>query len=231
MLLLFRAMDGARRAIRLGVVERIEDVAPECVRFSAGRLRVVLGDRILPLEGCTVAPEGAKLRVLRLSDGQAEIAYGFAEVIDVRSVAVELRAAASPGEIAGVFLLDGEQIEMLDPYWLFAAHATGAKDSRARTRRPVCALPSGDPWMEAMLRPLVESLGYQVVEAAEGVRADIIIASADDAPSAKAEGAHLVRIRSRPELGGENDNSIYRYDREALLSALATDIAEGGGHG
>jgi hypothetical protein len=48
---------------------------------------------------------------------------------------------------------------------------------------------------------------------------------------ARIVGALLVRIRSRPELGGENDNSIYRYDREALLSALATDIAEGGGHG
>ena len=50
--LLFRGLDGARRALRLGVVDRIEEVvASEAIRHSAGQLRVQLGETILPLAG------------------------------------------------------------------------------------------------------------------------------------------------------------------------------------
>src|SRR5262245_36568238 len=50
--LLFRGLDGARRALRLGVVDRIEEVvAKESIRKSAGQLRVQLGEAILPLAG------------------------------------------------------------------------------------------------------------------------------------------------------------------------------------
>ena len=68
-------------------------------------------------------------------------------------------------------MIDGEQVETLDPYWLFAAYwrcRAGKEDEP-----PVCALPEGDPWIENMLRPLIESLGYRVVAASEGVEADI----------------------------------------------------------
>ena len=75
------------------MVERIEDVPAEAIGFSAGRLRVALGDRILPLAGCDAAPAEGKLRILRLTDGATEIAYGFAEVIDIRSLALDAAAA------------------------------------------------------------------------------------------------------------------------------------------
>ena len=34
----------------------------------------------------------------------------------------------------------------------------------------------------------------------------------------------VVRIRSRPETSGQNDNSIYRYDRAGLLTALSRGV-------
>ena len=40
-LLLFRTLDGGRRAVPVTVVERIEDVPAEAIRFGAGKLRVV----------------------------------------------------------------------------------------------------------------------------------------------------------------------------------------------
>ena len=51
-ILLFRTLAGACRAVPVALVERIEDVAAEAIRFSAGRLRVAVGERILPLAGC-----------------------------------------------------------------------------------------------------------------------------------------------------------------------------------
>ena len=216
-LLLFRGLDGGLRAVSVAVVERIEDVPAAAIRFSAGRLRAVLGERILPLAGCDEAPTEGQLRILRLTDGTSELAYGFAEVVDIRAVALELKPASAPGEVAGVALVDGAQVELLDPHWLFAAHGASAPGDEAP---PVCAISAGDPWMEHMLRPLIESLGYRVVAAGEGVAADILIAG-DDSETVGVEAREVVRIRSRPELAGENDNSIYRYGRAALLGALS----------
>jgi two-component system chemotaxis sensor kinase CheA len=217
-LLLFRGLDGGVRAIPVPVVERIEDVPAEAIRFSAGKLRVSVGDRIVPLAGCDAAPEAGLLRVLRLTDGAAELAYGFAEVVDIRALTLELKGATAPGEIAGVALIDGMQVEVLDPYWLFAAHGEAGVADDAR---PVCALPAGDPWMEHMLRPLIESLGYRVVAAGEGVAADITIAGSDSAPSAAGAG-EILRLRVTPD---GDEGSIYRYDRAALLSALSRHAA------
>jgi two-component system chemotaxis sensor kinase CheA len=210
--LLFHDLAGARRAVRLAVVERIEDVATSLVRITAGRLRVVVDGHILPLAGCTDLPAADKLRILRLSDGAGELAYAFRDVIDILPIGKVRNAAAANGEIAGVALVGGEQVELLNPYWLFATHGV----SDVGSERPVCAMPLSDPWMENMLRPLVESLGYQVVAAADGVTADLLIASAEAALPAAARAATILRLSATPA----GDDSIYRYDQEALLSAL-----------
>jgi two-component system chemotaxis sensor kinase CheA len=206
-LLLFRTLDGGRRAVPVAAIERIEDVAADAIAFSAGRLRVALGEKILPLAGCEAAPEAGKLRILRLTDGVSEIAYGFAEVIDIRALALELQPSPAPGEIAGVFLVDGAQIELIDPYWLFARHGDAAPDAAP----PVCALPEGDPWIDNMLRPLIESLGYRIARAGEA--ADVVIAREADEVAAD---ANVVRIRA----SAEGQKGIYRYDRAALIGAL-----------
>ncbi len=214
-LLLFRSLDNVRRAVRLNAVERIEDVPGDAVRMSGGRLRVTLDGRILPLAGAETIPDTPRLRILRLTDGAAELAYAFAEVIDIAPLTGEIRPARTPGAVAGVVLVDGEQMELVDPYWLFAeAGETGD------AARPVCAIPPGDPWLENMLRPMIESLGYRVVPAGEGVAADIVISS-DGSPAPMApQGATLLRLRTTPQPAGEADGSIYRYDRAALLAAL-----------
>ena len=214
-LLLFRTLDGGRRAVPVAVVERIEDVAADSVCFSAGRLRVVLGGQILPLAGCDAAPDAGKLRILRLTDGSSEVAYGFAEVIDIRSLVLDLQPALAPGEVAGAFLVDGAQVEMLDPYWLFAVHADGGAEM---VEPPVCALPEGDPWIDNMLRPLIESLGYRIARAGDEA-ADVVIALEGD--EVGGDAGHIVRIRARPDLGDAKDDSIYRYDRAGLIGALS----------
>jgi two-component system chemotaxis sensor kinase CheA len=216
-LLLFRTLDGARRAVAVGLVERIEDVPVTAIGFSAGKLRIAHDGRILPLAGCSAAPATEKLRILRLTDGDTEIAYGFAEVIDIRSLVLDLQPAPAPGEVAGAFLVDGATVELIDPHWLFALHADAGADQEAQ---PVCALPEGDAWVDNMLRPLIESLGYRIAKAGEAV--DILIALEDQAVPAE---ANVVRLRS----AAEGQGSVYRYDRAALIGALAA--AKGRKHG
>ncbi len=216
--LLFSALDGSKRVIPLAVVERIEDVPADAVRKTAGRLRVAISEQILPLFGCGDDVPARGLRILRLSDGSSEIAYAFAHAADLATMSGEVTPAAVPGEVSGVTLIDGEQVEVIDTYWLFAACGVGASPSDAR---PVCALPTADPWMEAILRPIIESAGYRVVDAAEAEGADIVIANAEAAEPVPAAPGQVLRIRGSSEPRGEGDDSIYRYDRAGLMLALS----------
>jgi two-component system chemotaxis sensor kinase CheA len=216
--LLFKTFSGARRAVPLVAIERIEDVHAEAIRVTAGRLNVTLGERILPLEGCDGVPPKTGVRLLRLTDGESEIAYAFAEVVDMVQLESGVQAAAVPGEVRGVTLSSGEQVELLDLHWLFAAHAISAPH---KAGRPVCVLPPGDPWMDNMLRPIVESAGYRVLRAGDpgAEAADVIIVSSDEGrePVPARGTARLLRISST----GRGAGVIHRYDRAALLTALA----------
>ncbi len=215
--LLFRGLDGGRRALRLAVVDRIEEVPATSVRQSAGQLRVQLGEAILPLAGAAGEDLGnGKVRLFRLNDGAHEIGYAFAEVIDFASIDNEIIHAERPGEISGVSLVNGEPAELVDAHWLFANHVGSA--ARA-SEQLVCRLPSDDPWMQNMLRPIVEAAGYRVVGEEHDGAADLVIA-AQGAGVATDTADRTIWLRTEAEPSGKKDESIYRYDRAGLLMAL-----------
>jgi two-component system chemotaxis sensor kinase CheA len=212
--LLFRGLDGARRAMRLAVVDRIEEVSSAAIRPGAGQLRVQLGETILPLAGVNGDLPSEKVRLFRLNDGSREIGYAFQEVIDLSIIGNEIIQASSPGEISGVTLVSGEPAELVDAHWLFANHAASAVKP---SEQPVCRLPADDPWMQNMLRPIVEAVGYRVVSEADEIEADLAIVSE---ASTESSAACTIRLRAEPDPASEKDETIYRYDRAALLMAL-----------
>lgn len=221
--LLFRGLDGQERAVRLGLVERIEDLPVEHIHFSAGRLRLTHGEQLLPLHGCEAgAPKGERARVLLLGDGTREIAYAIGEVIDIYALAPEFTPAVEPGPIAGATVVDGRQVELIDAFWLFGEGEQAAAPAAAR---PLCLLGDGsDRWTREVLRPLVEAAGYRVAFGPPGsVPADVTIAM-DDGAQAPAAGTlpagRMIRLRSAPVPRGPGDPSIYRYDRATLVAAL-----------
>jgi two-component system chemotaxis sensor kinase CheA len=214
--LLFRGLDGSRRALRLAVVDRIEEVPAGAIRKAAGQLRVQVGEAILPLAGVEGEIEGDKVRLFRLNDGAHELGYAFAEVIDFAAIEREVIHAERAGEVSGVSLVNGEPAELIDAHWLFAHHVGAA----ARPAQPlVCRLPDDDPWMQNMLRPIVEAAGYRVVGRGEEVEADLVIASqGSEIPEDSAK--QTIWLRTEPDATGKKDDSIYRYDRAGLLMAL-----------
>jgi two-component system chemotaxis sensor kinase CheA len=215
--LLFRGLDGGRRALRLAVVDRIEEVPASAVREAAGQLRVQVGDVILPLAGAASGEiRSDKVRLFRLNDGQHEIGYAFAEVVDFAAIENEVIHADRPGEISGVSLINGEPAELVDAHWLFAHHVGAAART---TEQLVCLVPGWDPWMQNMLRPLVEAAGYRVIDDAENERADVVIACVGEELTTESNGK-TIWLRPDPEASGKKDDSIYRYDRARLLMAL-----------
>jgi two-component system chemotaxis sensor kinase CheA len=215
--LLFRGLDGARRALRLAIVDRIEEVPASTIRETAGQLRVQLGEAILPLAGATVELLGQdKVRLFRLNDGAHEIGYAFAEVLDFAAIEHDVIHADRPGEVNGVSLINDEPAELVDAHWLFATHVGAA--ARA-AEQMICRIPGDDPWMQNMLRPLVEAAGYRVVGETDEADADVVIASRGEAlPKDAAD--RTIWLRAEPEAAGKKDHSIYRYDRAGLLMAL-----------
>ena len=213
--LLFRGLDGGRRALRLAVVDRIEEIAASAIKNAAGHLRVQLGEAILPLAGvCNDLGDG-KVRLFRLNDGNREIGYAFAEVLDFATIDNDVIHAERPGEVSGVSLINGEPAEIVDAHWLFANHVgAAAKPAEAL----VCRLPTDDPWMQNMLRPIVEAAGYRVVGEGDE-RADLVIA-AQGSDVTTNDAGQTIWLRSDAEAAGKKDDSIYRYDRAGLLMAL-----------
>src|SRR3954454_2658760 len=215
--LLFRGLDGSRRALRLAVVDRIEEVPAEAIRTAAGQLRVQVGEAILPLagaDGVEIAQE--RVRLFRLNDGQHEIGYAFAEVIDFAAIENDVIHAERPSEVSGVSLINGEPAELVDAPWLFSNHVgVGAR----KAEQVVCLVPMRDPWMQNMLRPLVEAAGYRVIDDPEDENADVVIATlGEEVP--EDTGNRTIWLRAEPEATNKKDDSIYRYDRAGLLMAL-----------
>lgn len=213
--LVFIDLDGVRRAVPLNVVDRIEQVDPDAIRHAAGRMRLTIDERILPLAAQGDIP-AASWSVLRLQDGVSEIGYAISEAADIVTLPSEIVPARESGPVAGAVLLDGEPVELLDPHWLFAEHGEDAGDPHAA---PLCLLSGGDDgWMRTFVQPMLESAGYRVTLDA-AAPADVVLAL-DSAEADHGVKAPVVRLRSKRS-GGE-DGSIYRYDRDALLGALAS---------
>ncbi|MDR6789647.1 two-component system chemotaxis sensor kinase CheA [Sphingomonas sp. BE138] len=205
--LLFDDIDGVRRMIVSDAVDRIEGVAAGAVRALAGGLWLTIGDRSIPVWAGTGAIAGAVRKVLRLQlDGQ-ELAYPIADPIEIVPLPPELAPAADPhGVIAGLAVIDGEPIELVDPLALFA-------DATAVAERPLCLLHGAESgWMEAFLKPAIEQAGYRVVrKAPPGVPVALALAMDDDVEVPPAPALRLSRERGRP---------LYRFDRAALIAAL-----------
>lgn len=233
--LLFLDLDGKRRAVPLDIIDRVELAEAEAVRMSAGQLRLSIDGAILPLAGVDGAAEHIATRhdiaVLRLADGQTEIGYAIADALDIVAINDAMVPSRMAGPIAGVVSIDGEQVEMLDIHWLFANHADLGSHARSQ---PVCLL-SGEetPWMEKFLRPVLEGAGYRVVTSiAPGERVAVALAMDDDGEVVDGN-APVVRLRTDPQSDVTGSDTIYRYDRDALLTALAqrrnTGLAASGG--
>ena len=220
--LMFRDLDGVVRGVRLALVERIEDVATASVIETGGVQMVPLQGRLTKLHSASALPASERLRLLRLSDGDGAVAYAIDQVIDVVDLHAELAPTPMAGPIAGVVLHEGSPIEILDPFWLFTNGAAHPADDHS----PLCLVADAeDPWAREVLAPLLGAAGYRVTFAGEATedRVSVVVTSSGDAP--EGVDAPVVRLRGTPDHNG--DESIYRYDRDGLLSALRRHVAGG----
>ncbi|MGP7795117.1 chemotaxis protein CheA [Sphingomonas sp. CLY1604] len=213
--LMFEDLDGQRRVLPLAAIDRVEPVATDAIRFTAGQMRLAIGGNLVPLHSAAPIGERAEVPVLRLTDGMSEIAYAIHEPVEIVHLPTAIAPARGAGPVAGVVMIEGEQVELLDAHALFAGESLG------NAGRRLCWLQAdGSGWMETFLRPMLEASGYRCVAQppADGP-ADVALVM-DDAPVAPAAARNIVRLR-REVAAAAGTGSVYRYDRAGLLDALA----------
>ena len=209
--LLFDDLDGHRRAITLGVIDRVETVERSAIRTVGGRKHVTIDEVTLPIQ-LACDPTDDVVTLLRLSDHTLQTAYAIERPVEIVDLPA-LSAAKGNDLIAGIATIDGIPVEVVDPLMLFK-DATDTIDTR-----PVCLLrDDGSGWMNAFLRPALEANGYRCVAQAGAAEQPVVMLAFDDAPPPY-PSLSVVRLRHCQHGGQE---SIYRYDRAAVIAAIAS---------
>ena len=218
--LLFDDLDGHRRVMALGVIDRVEPVSTDAIRLTAGRLRLAIDGSIVPLHTAADLGDRTTVPVLRLTDGATELAYAIAEPIEIVTLPRDIAPARGGGPIAGVVVIDGEQIEVID------AHALFAGEDVPIVAQPLCLLHGdGSGWMESFLKPALEASGYRCVTALGPQEQAAVTLAMDDATVPTIGGAPVIRLRrERDAAAAAAADSIYRYDRGGLIAAMAARI-------
>jgi two-component system chemotaxis sensor kinase CheA len=213
--LIFEDLDGKRKAIRMGIVERIIDADVARIGESAGALRLTWNEETVPVVVNGPLPEGGVVRILRLNDGSGTLAYAVKPgLVDVIPFPDSFEPANVPGPVSGVAVIEGAPVELVDPHFLFAEYGGAV----VRKDRPRCLVIGGDDlWRHELLAPLIEAAGYEVsFDESDADAAIVIDASEASFPSAS-DADNVVRLTADPAGG---DGQVYRYDRTAIFAAL-----------
>ena len=219
--LLFREAAGMLRLITLTAVERVEDVDAGRLALAGGQVRLSIDGESRPVFGLDQPPESGHAKLLHLSDGKRSVLYAVDDVIDIVRLPAKIEPVSKPGLVGGIALLGDQQIEVIDPHWVFS-HMVGALPT---PDRPTCCLiGTDDPWTHNILAPLVSAAGYRPVFAGasdlQHVDAAISIIVGDGAQPPVALHGEIIRLRDHLAGGVDDADTIYRYDRAALLGRL-----------
>lgn len=221
-LLLFRDTNGRTRGVHLAAIERVEEVPATSLFESAGRIQVKIGEDIFPVHAATHTGGGDTLKLLRLHDGRAVLCYPIGAVIDIVRLPDVVQPAAGPGLVAGIVLVGDEPVELIDPFWLMGQY--GAGQAAPMLRQPLCRLAGdADGWGSNFLAPILLNAGYRVASGDDaGEAPDVLLCLSDEADACVHPGGAVPVIRLRASLAasGPGDDTVYRYDRAALLDAL-----------
>jgi two-component system, chemotaxis family, sensor kinase CheA len=117
----FQEISGERRLLKLSLIERVEDVDASLFGRSGGQAFVRLDGRLVPVANGLSGFTTAKVAALRLCGDTQEVCYPVAAVLDIVQMPAVPDMVAMHGMLSGVAVIDGEHLEVVNPFALFAA--------------------------------------------------------------------------------------------------------------
>ncbi|WP_022681454.1 chemotaxis protein CheA [Sphingobium bisphenolivorans] len=220
----FEELTGERRLLKLSLIERVEDIDAHLFGRSGGHAFVRLDGRLVPVVNGQHDFAAEKVAALRLRDGSREACYPVAAVLDIVDMPAVPDMVAMHGILSGVAVVEGQHLEVINPFALFAALPDGPLREKGSGR---CLLADGDDgWTREILAPLLRQAGHEVVL---GLPIDapiepddvLLFSNGDTAQAVDMLGCRVVQLRATPRPTGPQDESIYRYDQDSLMAAIA----------
>ncbi|WKA29043.1 hybrid sensor histidine kinase/response regulator [Bradyrhizobium roseum] len=176
-LLVFRAGSSQPKAVPLGLVTRLEEVAADKIELSNGRHMVQYRDQLMPLvqiAGVTIQTQGSQPILVFADDGRS-MGLVVDEIIDIVEERLHIEVAGQVEGILGSAVIKGQATEVIDVgHFLPMAFADwfSRKEMRASSTAQSVLLVDDSAFFRNMLAPVLKAAGYKVrvaINAQEGL--------------------------------------------------------------
>jgi two-component system chemotaxis sensor kinase CheA len=166
-LLVFRAGSTQPKAVPLGLVTRLEEIAADKLELSNGRHMVQYRDQLMPLvqmNGVSVATSGVQPILVFADDGRS-MGLVVDEIIDIVEERLHIEVAGSGEGILGSAVIRGQATEVIDVgHFLPMAFADwfSRKEMRPSAGAQSVLLVDDSAFFRNMLAPVLKAAGYRV---------------------------------------------------------------------
>ena len=166
-LLVFRAGSDQPKAVPLGLVTRLEEIAADKIELSNGRYMVQYREQLMPLvqmNGVSVQTTGAQPILVFADDGRS-MGLVVDEIIDIVEERLHIEVAGSSEGILGSAVIKGQATEVIDVgHFLPMAFADwfSRKEMRPSQTAQSVLLVDDSAFFRNMLAPVLKAAGYKV---------------------------------------------------------------------
>ncbi len=170
-MLLFKAGEGAPRAVPLALVARLEDLPVERIEQAGDGMVTQYRGRLMPLHalpGVLPRGEGQRQPVLVFGDDERAMGLMVDEILDVMEEALTIDAAGERPGFLGSAVLAGKVTDILDTaFWLRQAQPDwfGAP---GQARRPRVLMVEDSAFFRSLAVPAITAAGFEVVTVGDG---------------------------------------------------------------
>ncbi len=164
---MFRAGSSQPKAVPLGLVTRLEELATDKIELSNGRYMVQYRDQLMPLvqmEGVSVQTSGSQPILVFADDGRS-MGLVVDEIIDIVEERLNIEVAGSKDGILGSAVIKGQATEVIDVgHFLPMAFADwfSRKEMRPSATSQSVLLVDDSAFFRNMLAPVLKAAGYRV---------------------------------------------------------------------
>ena len=188
-LLLFRAGQGAPKAVPLSLVARLEDVDQTAVELSNGMPVVQYRGKLMPLvpidPGFMLGGDGRQ-PVLVFADGDRSMGLIVDEIVDIVEEKLVVQLTADRPGLMGSAIIAGKATDVIDAgFFLTQAYKDwfGSASSESyddEDRAPRVLLVDDSPFFRNLLTPLLSVAGYDVTAVENAADALAMCEAGDD---------------------------------------------------
>jgi two-component system chemotaxis sensor kinase CheA len=166
-LLVFRAGSSQPKAVPLGLVTRLEELAADKIELSNGRYMVQYRDQLMPLvqmEGVSVQTTGSQ-PILVFSDDGRSMGLLVDQIIDIVEERLNIEVVGGGEGILGSAVIKGQATEVIDVgHFLPMAFADwfSRREMRPSASAQSVLLVDDSAFFRNMLAPVLKAAGYRV---------------------------------------------------------------------